>query len=103
NVVRGKVVKAEGEWIFHCESSQWWVKDRPMKERSHGIHRYYEITLIHDQHSISEVRWDSSRAAEADARDAGRYYIRTSRTDLDEKSLWQLYVTLGGIEDSLLS
>jgi len=75
----------------------------PMKERSHGIHRYYEITLIHDQHSVSEVRWNSSRAAEADARDAGRYYIRTSRTDLDEKRLWQLYVTLGGIEDSLLS
>ena len=34
---------------------------------------------------------------------ACRYYIRTSRTDLDEKSLWQLYVTLGGMEDSFRS
>ncbi|MCX7040755.1 MAG: hypothetical protein NT005_16675 [Spirochaetes bacterium] len=47
-VGRGKVVKAEGEWIFHCESSQWRVKEQAMTERSHGIHRYYEITLIHE-------------------------------------------------------
>ena len=74
-----------------------------LKERSHGIHRYYEITLTHDQHTVSELRWNYSRATEADERYAGRYYIRTSRTDLDEKSLWQLYVTLGGIEDSFRS
>ena len=31
---------------------------------------------------------------------AGTYYLRTNRTDLDESSLWHLYVTLTGIEDS---
>jgi transposase len=141
NVVRGKLVKGQGEWILRCESSQRRVKEQAMKERfrqrfeeglsqiraslgkkrgiksyekvlerlgrlkerSHGIHRYYEITLIHDQRTVSEVRWNYSRATEADERYAGRYYIRTSRTDLDEKSLWQLYVTLGGIEDSFRS
>jgi hypothetical protein len=141
NVVRGKLVKGQGEWILRCESSQRRVKEQAMKERfrqrfeeglteiraslgkkrgtksyekvlerlgrlkerSHGIHRYYEITLIHDQRTVSELRWNYSRAAEADERYAGRYYIRTSRTDLDEKSLWQLYVTLGGIEDSFRS
>jgi len=141
NVVRGKLVKGQGEWILRCESSQRRVKEQAMKERfrqrfeeglsqiraslgkkrgtksyekvlerlgrlkerSHGIHRYYEITLIHDQRSVSELRWNYSRATEADERYAGRYYIRTSRTDLDEKTLWQLYVTLGGIEDSFRS
>ena len=141
NVVRGKLVKGQGEWILRCESSQRRVKEQAMKERfrqrfeeglteiraslgkkrgtksyekvlerlgrlkerSHGIHRYYEITLIHDQRTVSELRWNYSRATEADERYAGRYYIRTSRTDLDEKSLWQLYVTLGGIEDSFRS
>src|SRR5208337_3633235 len=103
NVVRGKLVKGQGEWILRCESSQRRVKEQALKERSHGIHRYYEITLIHDQRTVSELRWNYSRAAEADERYAGRYYIRTSRTDLDEKSLWQLYVTLGGIEDSFRS
>jgi len=141
NVVRGKLVKGQGEWILRCESSQRRVKEQAMKERfrqrfeeglteiraslgkkrgtksyekvlerlgrlkerSHGIHRYYEITLIHDQRTVSQLRWNYSRAAEADERYAGRYYIRTSRTDLDEKSLWQLYVTLGGIEDSFRS
>lgn len=141
NIVRGKLVKGDGEWVLRCDSTQRRVKEQAMKERfreryeeglkdirsslgkkrgtksyekvlerlgrlkarSHGIHRYYDVTLTHDEHIVTELRWSYSRGQEADERYAGRYYIRTSRTDLDEKSLWQLYITLGGIEDSFRS
>ena len=38
----------------------------------------------------TEIRWSFSRAKEADERYSGHYHLRTSRGDLDEKSLWEL-------------
>jgi hypothetical protein len=32
----------------------------------------------------------------------GKYYIRTSRRDLSEKELWELYMTIIGIEEDTL-
>lgn len=74
-----------------------------LKERSHGIHRYYDVEVTQRDGKAQTLRWSYSRGEQADERYSGRYYIRTSRDDLDEKSLWQLYVTLGGIEDSFRS
>ena len=141
NVVRGKLVKGDSEWVLRCDSSQRKAKEQAMKERfreryeaglaeirsslakkggmknyekvlqrlgrlkerSHGIHQYYEVTLEHDEHVVASISWKYAREKQADERYAGRYYIRTSRTDLDEKNLWELYVTLSGIEDSFRS
>lgn len=74
-----------------------------LKERSHGIHQYYEIQLEHHEGVVRSLRYRLSAAEQADQRYAGRYCIRTSRTDLSEKEIWQLYVTLAGIEDSFRS
>lgn len=74
-----------------------------LKERSHGIHRYYDIEVERTGERATRVRWTFSRAGEAQQRYSGRYYLRTSRDDLDEKSLWELYITLGGVEDSFRS
>jgi transposase len=74
-----------------------------LEERSHGIHRYYEVELEHDEQIATELRWTFGRAQEAQERYSGHYYLRTSRDDLDEKMLWELYITLGGIEDSFRS
>jgi len=140
-VVRGKLVKAEGEWVLRCHSSEREAKEQGMQrafqkrfeegltqirsalkstrgtkdyrkvlqrlgrlqERSHGIHRYYDIEVEHDEQIATELRWTFSRATEAHERYSGHYYLRTSREDLDEKALWELYITLGGIEDSFRS
>jgi len=74
-----------------------------LKERSHGIHQYYDIELTQRGGVVQTLRWTFSRAEEAEKRYAGEYFLRTSRHDLDEKNLWQLYVTLEGIEDSFRS
>lgn len=74
-----------------------------LKEKSHGFHQYYEIELEHDEQTVTGMRWSYSKPAKAEERYSGRYYIRSSRTDLNEKEIWKLYVTLTGIEDSFRS
>ena len=74
-----------------------------LKERSHGIHQYYDIQITQREGTVQGLRWTLSRAQEAEERYSGRYFLRTSRHDLDEKRLWQLYITLEGIEDSFRS
>jgi len=74
-----------------------------LKERSHGIHQYYDIQISQRDGMVQALRWTLSRAEEADQRYSGQYFLRTSRHDLDEKGLWQLYITLEGIEDSFRS
>jgi len=140
-IVRGKLVRMEGEQVLRCHSSEREAKEQGMKrsfqkrfeeglqgirsslsmkggtknyekvlerigrlkERSHGIHRYYDIEVHQSGKIATDIRWSFSRAREADERYSGHYYLRTSREDLDEKSLWELYITLGGIEDSFRS
>jgi len=74
-----------------------------LKEKSHGFHQYYEIEIEHEEDTVTAMRWSYSKPAKAEGKYSGRYYIRTSRTDLNEKEIWKLYVTLTGIEDSFRS
>ncbi len=74
-----------------------------LKERSHGIHQYYDIEITQRDGTVQALRWTLARAEQAEQRYSGEYFLRTSRHDLDEKSLWQLYITLEGIEDSFRS
>ena len=52
---------------------------------------------------MTSMRWSYSKPTQAEGKYSGRYYIRTSRTDLNEKEIWKLYVTFSGIEDSFRS
>lgn len=74
-----------------------------LKERTHGIHRYYDIRLEKQEDVATALEFSYHKPEEARRRYGGRYCIRTNRTDLDEKQLWQLYITLGGVEDSFRS
>ena len=74
-----------------------------LKERSHGIHQYYDIQITQHDGKVEALSWRLARAQEAEKRYSGEYFLRTSRHDLDEGSLWQLYITLEGIEDSFRS
>lgn len=74
-----------------------------LKGRCHGIDRYYEVSLSQQDDIVIDLQWKLTRSEDAEKRYSGRYYIRTSRRDLSEKQIWELYVTLGGIEDSFRS
>jgi len=72
-----------------------------LKERSHGIHQYYEIELEKgDNGRVKGIRYEFKKKEEAEERYSGSYYLRTDRTDLSEKEIWDLYITLSGVEDS---
>jgi transposase len=72
-----------------------------LKERSHGIHQYYEIELEKGEDGkVKGIRYEFKKQKEAEERYSGSYYLRTSRTDLSEKEIWDLYITLSGVEDS---
>ncbi len=72
-----------------------------LKERSHGIHQYYEIEVEKGEDGkVKELRYEFKKEEAAEDRYSGSYYLRTSRTDLNEKQIWDLYISLSGVEDS---
>ncbi len=64
---------------------------------------YYTIEITEHGGVVQGLRWVLARAEEAERRYSGEYFLRTSRHDLEEKSLWRLYISLEGIEDSFRS
>ena len=49
---------------------------------------------------MTRLEWSIDEQKELEARFSGFYYIRSSRTDLDEKELWSLYMMLTQMEES---
>jgi transposase len=75
-----------------------------LKERSHGIWQYYTIDVEKDENGkAKEINFAFTGEKEVSRKYDGSYCIRTSRTDLTEKEIWDLYITLNGIEDSFRS
>jgi transposase len=72
-----------------------------LKERSHGIHRAYLINIEKDDKGIvTSIRYEFQEKEYISRKYEGCYYLRSSRNDLSEKELWELYITLTGIEDT---
>jgi transposase len=71
-----------------------------LKERYPRIARFYRIELIQEKEKVTGIKWDLERRDELEMRFSGSYYIRSDRTDLDEKELWELYMMLTGVEEA---
>lgn len=71
-----------------------------LKERYPTIARFYAIKVREEGGRVLGMEWSLDAGQELDARFSGSYYIRSSRTDLDEKELWSLYMMLGRVEES---
>lgn len=71
-----------------------------LKERYPTIARFYEVKVVEQGGKAVGMEWSLDAGKELEARFSGSYYIRSSRTDLDEKELWSLYMTLGRVEES---
>ena len=98
-MIRSSLTKKRG----HKSYEQVLQRIGRLKERSHGIHQYYDIQIDRSGEVVTEIRYSYAQSERAERRYSGRYYIRTSRSDLQEAELWQLYITLTGIEDSFRS
>ena len=71
-----------------------------LKERYPSIARFYEVKVREEGGRVVGIEWPLDAGQELDARFSGAYYIRSSRTDLDEKELWSLYMMLGRVDES---
>jgi transposase len=64
------------------------------------IAHYYQVDVQHDGEIVNGITWKIDREEELRARFSGSYYLRSSRSDLDAKELWSLYMMLNRVEDS---
>jgi len=71
-----------------------------LRERYPTIARFYDVQVQEEGGKAIRLHWSLNREKELEARFAGTYFIRSSRTDLDEKELWSLYIMLGRVEES---
>ena len=71
-----------------------------LKERYPTIAQFYNVEVHQERGRVTRIEWRIDHEKELEARFSGSYYIRSSRTDLDEKELWSLYMMLTQIEES---
>jgi transposase len=71
-----------------------------LHEKYPTIARYYQLDIQHDGEKVNGITWKIDQEEELRARFSGSYYLRSSRSDLDAKELWSLYMMLNRVEDS---
>ena len=71
-----------------------------LHEKYPTIARYYQLDVQHDGDIVNGLTWKIDREEELRSRFSGSYYLRSSRSDLDAKELWSLYMMLNRVEDS---
>jgi transposase len=71
-----------------------------LKERYPRLARFYRIEVTQEMGKVTGIKWDIERKDELEMRFSGSYYIRSDRTDLNEKELWELYMTLTDVEEA---
>jgi len=68
------------------------------------IAQYYEIDVHANNKQIAtKVEWRFVKQQQAEQRFSGGYFLRTSRTDLVEREIWDLYIMLTNLEDAFRS
>lgn len=71
-----------------------------LKGKHPRIARFYQIEVSQDMGKVSGIKWEIERKDELEMRFSGSYYIRSDRTELDERELWDLYMTLTDVEEA---
>ena len=71
-----------------------------LKERYPTIAQFYEVRVHEEKGRVVHMEWSIDTQKELEARFSGSYYIRSSRTDLEDKELWSLYMMLSQMEES---
>jgi hypothetical protein len=72
-----------------------------LKEKTAPIARFYEIEIEKDsQEIVTSIKWRRKNENEIETSFNGSYILRSSRTDLNEQEIWELYTTLTRIENT---
>ncbi|MBT9163242.1 MAG: hypothetical protein DDT24_00146 [Chloroflexi bacterium] len=71
-----------------------------LRERYPTIAQFYQIEVEQELGIVKKITWSISEEEELKARFSGSYYIRSDRSDLDERELWSLYMMLTFVEEA---
>ncbi|NOY57305.1 MAG: IS1634 family transposase [Calditrichaeota bacterium] len=74
-----------------------------LQQKYASIAQYYEIAVQHKDQTATRIEWKFVKQEKAEQRFSGAYFLRTSRTDLDETAIWSLYTMLTNVEDAFRS
>ena len=74
-----------------------------LKQKHAHIAYLYDISIKEKDGIVTDISWKINQRKKMDERFSGSYYLRTSRTDLSEQEIWNLYVSLTDVEDSFRS
>ena len=87
--------------IFSCTKKYQKVCERigRLKEKYNRIAPFYIIEVEDKDGLANKITWKYIKD-ECDQKFSGSYYLRTDRTDLSEKQIWDIYRMLGEIEDT---
>lgn len=73
-----------------------WERIGRIKERYAAANKFYTIIVENQEGKATQVRWEKKEVKPEATQ--GVYFLRCSQTDLDEKTLWDIYNTLTEIE-----
>jgi transposase len=74
-----------------------------LREKYPTIAQFYRIEVEQHEGTVEKITWQVDEEEKLRIRFSGSYYIRTDRTDLEEKELWSLYTMLTNLEDAFRS
>ncbi len=74
-----------------------------LQQKYAAIARYYDIEITRKGDLATAISYKFIKQEKAEQRFSGSYFLRTSRTDLNEEEIWSLYVMLTNVEDAFRS
>src|SRR5699024_4233095 len=77
-----------------------WERIGRLKEKSHGIGQYYDITVVPDDKHVNAIAitWTQRPITTGRLANPGVYSLRTNETNWDADRLWHTYVMLTDLE-----
>jgi len=74
-----------------------------LREKYPTISQFYRVEVEQELGVVKKISWSIDKEEELKVRFSGSYYLRSDRTDLDEKEIWSLYMMLTQVEDAFRS
>lgn len=74
-----------------------------IRQKYSRVARFYRIEVETEGDLAVDITWEQEDRETMDERFSGTYFLRTSRTDLNEKELWETYILLTDAEDGFRS
>lgn len=74
-----------------------------LKQKHARVAWLYDISVKQKDGLVTDISWKINNSQKMDERFSGSYYLRSSRKDLNEQDIWNLYISLTDVEDSFRS